>query len=107
MQTNRRTWKKIAAVWMLGLFVFIAAGKNVHQHNNVKQTGSPHEQAVVHNGFDCPVCEFQVVSDADMPDLPETNLTCFNEGPGLCFYSRFFSDVVVFISADRGPPALT
>lgn len=59
--------KRLTALLLLGLFVFIQAEKSLHGHSNVSKL--VHEGTrLSHTNFNCPLCDFQLAANADLPD---------------------------------------
>lgn|GEM_PF-2245571 len=72
VQTTGTYLKKAAAALLLGLFAFILAEKNTHEHTRYS-TDELQGHTMVHQPGTCLICEFQIAADADLPAVPVIN----------------------------------
>jgi len=103
MQSPRSCLRTITAAFLLVLFACILVEKNLHGHNPPLQAGCK-AQAVIHSGFKCLICDFQLAADTDLPLPPAINefVTAsifFPEPLPLIFFT-----CSPYGPAERGPP---
>jgi hypothetical protein len=105
VQTTGTYLKKAAAVLLLGLFGFILAEKNSHEHTRYS-TDELQGHTMVHQPGTCLICEFQIAADAELPAVPVFN-------PPVVFLNIVSATAFTQISAAdiaqqslRGPPSI-
>ena len=104
MQITGTYLKKAAALLMLGLFAFILAEKNTHEHTRYS-TDDIQGQTMVHHPGTCLICDFQLASDADLPVLTEQSLLPVEWNPFICSSSGVYHSFTFSSASLRGPPA--
>lgn len=58
--------KKVSAAVLLALFAFILVEKSTHVHTGVNAFAKQ-DHSAVHHTYSCPICDFQLAADADLP----------------------------------------
>lgn len=105
MQTKKMTWRSLSAGLLLILFAFILVEKNNHGHNSLSKISEQHSLAIIHSGFDCLICEFQLAANADMPVVSEVSLIFpTNPSANFLFHQPTLLGILS-LPAERGPPA--
>ncbi len=99
--------KRIAAAVLLGLLVYILVEKNAHGHTASTITSQHTDQATIHSGYTCLICEFQLSADAELPAafaniLPLSYITIYSEQLPVIQFNLTPSPF-----AERGPPAFS
>ena len=101
---TRDNMKRFFAGFLLALFVFIQAEKNLHEHQQTAKCDLGQNVASVEKSNYCFICDFQLAADTDIPiDDGETFSASFNLNDNAVSVSYYFQDPLFFYS-ERGPP---
>lgn len=98
--------KKISAVFILGMLLFIQAEKLLHKH--IGNTVCHHEQVQCIKSLNsiCSICEFQIAREAALPDISIPKISDEFVSKEyitltLAYHTNYFRSL-----PGRGPPAI-
>jgi hypothetical protein len=101
---TRDNMKRFFAGFLLALFVFIQAEKNLHEHQQTAKCDLGQNVASIENSSYCFICDFQLAADTDIPvNDGESFSASFNLDDNVASVSLFLQDPIFFFSG-RGPP---
>lgn len=96
--------KRFAALALLGIFGFIQSEKCLHGHSSLTKHQHDHTSLSGTN-LNCLLCEYQLVTDADLPE-DEPLITALSYAPDKNpFVSVFYFSAQPAALALRGPPS--
>ena len=101
---TRNNMKRFFAGFLLALFVFIQAEKNLHEHQQTAKCDLAQNVASIAKSSYCFICDFQLAADTDIPiNDGETFTTSFNLNDKVASVSFILQDPL-FSFSERGPP---
>lgn len=101
---TRGNMKSFFAGFLLALFVFIQAEKNLHEHQQTTKCDLGQNLASIEKSNYCFICDFQLAADTDIP-INDGGIfsASFNLNDKVASVSFFMQDPIFFFS-ERGPP---
>jgi hypothetical protein len=96
--------RKISAVILTVLFLFVHIEKAFHSHQAVSHANT--DRNSIQNATRCNICEFQLTRDAGLPVIFIENLQYPTVTSEYSFYECIVHTFYSEILSDRGPPAL-
>ncbi|HEX2536512.1 MAG TPA: hypothetical protein VHK69_22370 [Chitinophagaceae bacterium] len=105
MNRKRTIQKRLTAMLLVVLFLFIHVGKVLHRHETGARSHAYPAAAQWEKGGDCAVCDYHFTKDADLalslPPLPAPQYS----STFLIHYQKASVASIGLPYADRGPPA--
>jgi queuine/archaeosine tRNA-ribosyltransferase len=96
--------KRIAALLLMVIFVFIQVGKTLHTHSYSYQCFPYNAAQEIKQSADCQICDFHFSKDCD-GERAFIEADVIKEFPILCsYFQSFLTASIGLIYADRGPP---
>lgn len=96
--------KKITAVLLIALFVFIYAEKVFHTHDKTVPFVAKGAATFSLNNNACPICDFQLAANTDLPLLQGIEAPFFFFNTAHCIIVISLHSSLVKSFSGRGPP---
>jgi hypothetical protein len=97
-------YRKITAGLILALFLFIHAEKVFHKHQQETVPAHPKAIAVAMVNANCPICDFQVSKDSELPVLTGITIASICWQKKYANSSAFYHYLPSTQISNRGPP---